>query len=73
MTNKLGVQHSPEIDNAIARLCANCIWNGRDGYTMKLGCPAYCSKGLLPLTSEGKDCPYFQKEEVEVNDDYDHE
>ena len=32
------------------RLCTNCTW-----------CEDKCIKGILPITSTGEQCPYFQR------------
>ena len=41
-----------QVENARKRLCGECAhWNGR------------CANGLLPITSNGDDCPYYRKKE----------
>ncbi len=40
------------------RLCTQCAAMG------KYGTRCACKYNVLPITSEGKDCPYWQKKEI---------
>lgn len=37
-------------DQAYSQFCLKCLFKGPD---------TRCTKNLIPLTSEGKSCPYF--------------
>lgn len=45
-----------EIAEAKDRLCKNCRGRDQEEYPLRI----HCHYNLVPITSKGEDCPYYQ-------------